>query len=327
MTGLQHVFGPVPSRRLGHSLGVDIIPRKLCTLDCIYCELGRTDKRALRRKVYVPPSEILPEIRSAVKAGGIDTITFSGSGEPTLNSSLGFMIHDVKSWTILPVAVITNGTLLFMPDVRKDLLEADLVLPSLNAATTAAFERTNRPHPRLRLDTILEGLRQFRFEYHGRFWLEIFLVEGVNDSKEDIAALKSAVARIRPDRIQLNTVVRPPSEPSAQRLSMKRMEEIREHFGDTCEIIPDWAAQPNDSADLPIHKDIVAMVSRRPMTATDIAASIRLPLAAIMKQLAFLEESGAVRLSFYGGEWYYRSAGRKSSVRPSPAQRSIGGLS
>ena len=325
MTGLQHVFGPVPSRRLGRSLGVDVIPRKVCTLDCIYCELGKTDKRAMRRKVYVPPSAILPEIRSAVEAGGIDTITFSGSGEPTLNSSLGFMIHEVKSWTMLPVAVITNGTLLFMPDVRKDLMEADFVLPSLNAATTAAFERTNRPHPRLRLDTILEGLRQFRFEYHGKFWLEIFLVDGVNDSKEEIAALRSAVARIRPDRIQLNTVVRPPSEPYARRLSTERMEQLREYFGETCEVIPDRIATA-ESVGAPAPPDIVAMVSRRPMTAIDIAASLNLPIETVRDRLAALERRRVVLPEFHEGDWYYRS-GALASDRPLSAQRSTGGMS
>ncbi len=325
MTALQHVFGPVPSRRLGRSLGVDVIPRKLCTLDCIYCELGKTDKRALRRKEYVAASEILPEIRTAVAAGGIDTITFSGSGDPPLNSSLGDMIDDVKSWTTLPVAVITNGTLLFMQDVRRDLLEADIVLPSLNAAVTSAFERTNRPHPRLRLETMLEGLRRFRAEYHGRFWLEVFLVSGVNDSDEDLAALRSEVARIRPDRIQLNTVVRPPSESYARRLPIERLEEIRKYFGDVCEIIPDWTAPPDNADNLPPQQDIIAMLSRRPMTVVDIAASVRIPAEAVRQQLAFLEERRLIRSSFHGGEWYYRSAKRIPSLRPRSVQRGIGG--
>ncbi|MEX2115855.1 MAG: radical SAM protein [Bacteroidota bacterium] len=326
MTGLQHVFGPVPSRRLGRSLGVDVIPRKLCTLDCIFCEIGRTDKRALRRKEYVAPSKVLPEIRTAVQAGGIDTITFSGSGEPTLNSSLGFMIHDVKSWTTLPVAVITNGTLLFMQDVRRDLLEADIVLPSLNAATPDAFERTNRPHPQLKLDMILEGLKQFRTEYRGRFWLEVVLVSGFNDSKAELAALKSAIARIRPDRIQLNTVVRPPSEQYARRLSMDRLEEIREYFGDMCEVIPDCVGPQDNARDHVEQQDIVAMISRRPMTAADIAVSVRMSLAAIRRQLALLEQDQIVQSNFYGGEWYYRSAERKSVARPRSVQRSTGGM-
>lgn len=307
MTGLQHVFGPIPSRRLGRSLGVDVIPRKLCTLDCIYCELGKTDKRAMRRREYVSPSDVLPEIRTALQAGGIDTITFSGSGEPTLNSSLGFMIRDVKSRTTIPIAVITNGTLLFMPEVRKDLLEADLVLPSLNAATIPAFERTNRPHPGLALDRIIKGLQAFRTEFAGRIWLEIFLVSGINDSNEDLAALRSAISGIRPDRIQLNTVVRPPSEPFARRLSVERLQEIREYFGETCEVIPDRIAT-SDSTGLHSSLDIVAMVSRRPMTAVDVAASLNLPIETIRNQLLLLEASRVVRPEFHEGEWYYRSA-------------------
>ncbi|MEX1138198.1 MAG: radical SAM protein [Bacteroidota bacterium] len=308
MTGLQHVFGPVPSRRLGRSLGVDVIPRKLCTLDCIYCELGRTDQRALRRKEYIPPSEILSEIRTAVHEGGIDTITFSGSGEPTLNSGLGSMIHDIKSWTSLPVAVITNGTLLSLQDVRKDLLEADIVLPSLNAATTGPFERTNRPHPQLRLETILEGLRRFRAEYRGRFWLEVFLVDGVNDSWKDLAELRSVIEQIRPDRIQLNTVVRPPAESYARRVSKDRLEEIRKYIGDLCEIIPDGVSTPDDSRSRWTHGDIPAMISRRPMTAVDIAASVHTPLEAVIQELALLENEKVLRSYFHEGEWYYRTS-------------------
>lgn len=313
MTGLQHVFGPVPSRRLGRSLGIDVIPRKLCTLNCIYCELGRTDKRALRRKEYIPPSEILSEIRRAVQEGGIDTITFSGSGEPTLNSGLGAMIHDVKSWSELPIAVITNGTLLFSPDVRRDLLEADVVLPSLNAATPEAFERVNRPHPNLNLERIIEGLLQFRAEYRGRLWLEVFLVEGINDSREDIVELKSVIEKIRPDKVQLNTVVRPPSEPYARRVSTDRLEEIRRYFGDVCEVIPDCAPLSDSTRHSKMPGDIAAMVSRRPMTAADIAGSVHAPMEDVMQQLILLEKKQTVQSYFHAGKWYYVSADRNTA--------------
>lgn len=315
MTGLQHVFGPVPSRRLGRSLGVDVIPRKLCTLDCIYCELGRTDKRALRRKDYVPPSEILSEIRKAVRGGGIDTITFSGSGEPTLNSELGTMIHDVKSWSKIPIAVITNGTLLFLPEVRRDLFEADVVLPSLNAATPRVFERVNRPHPNLNLERIIEGLRQFRAEYRGRLWLEVFLVEGINDSPEDINLLKSVIEKIRPDKIQLNTVVRPPAESFAQRVSPDQLEAIRQYFGDLCEVIPDCSPRVKSTRHTVINADIPAMVSRRPMTADDIAGSVQAPLEDVMQQLMLLEKEQTVQSYFHSGRWYYVSANRNTAER------------
>jgi wyosine [tRNA(Phe)-imidazoG37] synthetase (radical SAM superfamily) len=235
------------------------------------------------------------------------------------------MIHDVRSWTMLPIAVITNGTLLSVPEVRKDLLEADIVLPSLNAATKSSFDRTNRPHPRLVLETIIQGLQQFRTEFQGRIWLEIFLVRGVNDSPDDLAALKSAAAGICPDRIQLNTVVRPPSEPSARRLSPERMEEIREYFGDLCEVIPEGIARAT-SPSTATHQDIVAMVSRRPMTAADISVSLNLPIVEVRRQLALLEGSQSVRLDFYDGEWYYRSTDRASELSYS-VHCSTGGIS
>lgn len=310
MTGLQHVFGPVPSRRLGLSLGVDVIPRKLCTLDCIYCELGRTDKRGLRRKEYISPSAILSEVQRAVQEGGIDTITFSGSGEPTLNSGLGTMIRELKSWSPLPIAVITNGTLLFLPEVRQDLLEADIVIPSLNAATPETFERVNRPHPSLVLERIIEGLRQFRAEYRGRLWLEVFLVEGVNDSQEDVLQLRSVIDRIQPDRIQLNTVVRPPSEPSAKRVSPERLEEIRRYLGDVCEVIPDCTPSSDMTRHLTMTGDIPAMVSRRPMTAADIATSIHATMEDVVQQLVLLERKQTVQSYFHAGQRYYVSADR-----------------
>src|SRR5512135_2583332 len=170
----SYIFGPVPSRRLGLSLGVDVIPKKVCTLDCVYCEVGATDKRALRRREYFPAEAIIAEVEGALAShANVDYISFSGSGEPTLNSKLGEIIRAVKAMTSIPVAVITNGTLFSLEDVRYDLIVADVVLPSLDAATQEVFEKIDRPHPQLRIETIIEGLREFRREYKGQLWLEI----------------------------------------------------------------------------------------------------------------------------------------------------------
>ncbi len=223
------------------------------------------------------------------------------------------MIRDLKSWSPIPIAVITNGTLLFLPEVRRDLLEADLVLPSLNAATPESFERVNRPHPNLSLERIIEGLRQFRIEYRGSLWLEVFLVEGVNDSWNDIIRLRSVIDHIQPDRIQLNTVVRPPAELSAKRVSPERMEEIRQYFGDVCEVIPDCTLPSDVASQSVIQGDIPAMVSRRPMTADDIAVSVAATLEDVMQQLALLEKDHTVHSYFHAGKWYYVSADRNTA--------------
>ena len=210
----KYIFGPVPSRRLGRSLGVDLVPYKTCTFDCIYCDLGRTTRKTVSRQSYVSPEEIQGELELtlSVLEKKPDYITLSGSGEPTLNTNIGEIIRRIKEITSTPVAVLTNGSLLSSNEVRRDLSEADVVLPSLDAITPALFEYINRPHPSLKIEEIISGLIQFRKQYRGQIWLEVVFCRGVNDDKEEIEKLKGVIERIQPDRIQLNTPVRPPAE-------------------------------------------------------------------------------------------------------------------
>ncbi len=213
------VFGPVPSRRLGISLGVDVIPPKTCTLDCIYCEAGRTRRLTKRRRAYVPAAEVVRQVGAALRKGGrVDWITFSGCGEPTLHSGLGGMIRAVKRMTRIPVAVLTSGTLLSDPRVRRALRDADLVVPSLDAGSARVFRQINRPHPSLRLSRVAEGIARFRRRFPGRLWLEVVLLKGVNDSPRELARIAALAARIRPERVQLNTAVRPPARVNAKPL-------------------------------------------------------------------------------------------------------------
>ena len=307
LTTRQYVFGPVLSRRLGFSLGVDVIPKKLCNLDCVYCEVGRTDKRAMRRLEYLPAKNILAEIREALaEKPTVEYITFSGSGEPTLNSKLGEMIRSVKQMTDVPVAVITNGTLLYMEDVRRDLLEADVVLPSLDTATTEMFLKVSRPHPKLSLGSIVDGLRKFRQEYKGLMWLEILLVKGYNDSNEEILLLKQLVENIRPDKIQLNTVIRPPAESLAQPVDEQRMLEIREMFGERCEIIASFASDVRQSANHFDTADILAILRRRPVTPEDLADMMRVPLHEVQGILDVVENNALVVPYRFQYKTYYR---------------------
>jgi len=232
------VFGPKHSRRLGRSLAVDVIHLKTCPLDCVYCELGRTDRLTVERREYVKADAVLEELRTVLRKqhDGIDHITLSASGEPTLNSKLGEIISEIKKMTTIPVAVLTNGVLLFREDVRKDLLQADVVLPSLDAASDQVFERINRPHGRLDIEEIIEGLVAFRKEFTGQIWLEILLVKGINDLTEELSLLKTVTEWIRPDIIHLNTVVRPPAEGWARRVEVEDLRRIRRYFGPSCRV-------------------------------------------------------------------------------------------
>lgn len=213
---MEYVFGPVPSRRLGRSLGIDPIPFKTCNWNCVYCQLGRTTPLAHERRDYVPPDEVVDQVRRALEEhgpDGVDWVTFGGSGEPTLHASLGRMVRELKALTSLPVAVLTNGALLYRFDVRQDLLAADAVLPTLDAGSEALYWRINRPWPGLTFDRLVEGLLAFAGEYRGQLWVEVMLVKGLNDTEEALEDLAAVLSRIDPDEVHLNQPVRPPAEP------------------------------------------------------------------------------------------------------------------
>jgi wyosine [tRNA(Phe)-imidazoG37] synthetase (radical SAM superfamily) len=210
---MNYVFGPVSSKRLGQSLGVDLLPSKSCTWNCIYCQLGRTKAYVTERREFFPKEEILAEILETVASGKpIDWITFVGSGETTLYKGLDWLIAEVKKATEIPVAVITNGSLLSDPDVRRELLEADAVLPSLNAGSAELFERIDRPAPGFTFEKHVEGLRLFRQEYRGKLWVEVMLIRGLNDSEEALNDMAAVLSGIRPEMIHLVMPTRPAPE-------------------------------------------------------------------------------------------------------------------
>jgi wyosine [tRNA(Phe)-imidazoG37] synthetase (radical SAM superfamily) len=300
------VYGPVPSRRLGFSLGVDILPYKTCSFDCVYCQLGRTPQKSEQRRRFFPSREIVAQIREALSRNQrIDHITFSGSGEPTLNAEIGPLIRQIKKLTSIPVAVLTNSSMLTRKSVRQALLAADLVVPSLDAATVPVFRKVNRPLPSLKLEKIIQSLVQFRREFKGEIWLEIMLVKGVNDSRAEIEALRRAAARIKPDKIHLHTVVRPPAEFWARPLNQKELKEIRVRLGDRVETV----AGPKKSAQFPATRDlkktILAIVRRRPVTLEDMAASLGRAKPAIRPQLESLVRWGRVVRRKHKGVVYY----------------------
>jgi wyosine [tRNA(Phe)-imidazoG37] synthetase (radical SAM superfamily) len=302
----KHIFGPVPSRRLGFSLGVDLVPFKTCTVDCIYCQLGKTTCKTVERKEYVASSEVLADLAEVLTSSKlIDYITLSGSGEPTLNAKTGEIIRGIKEMTGIPVAVLTNGTLLADRVLREDLVPADLVVPSLDAATQRVFEKVNRPHPSLKVESIIEGMVEFREMYEGEIWLEIMLVEGVNDSHEELEALRKAAQKIKPDKIQLNTPVRPPQEEFVKVLSSERLIEIKEFFGDNCEIIAEFERKEQKAYLEDVENEILTLISRRPVTSGDISSSLGLHINEVVKYVESLQKDKKITSRIHQGKRYF----------------------
>jgi len=304
---MSQIFGPVPSRRLGFSLGIDTVPYKTCSLDCIYCQLGKTTNKTIERKEYISCDDILPEIEEILlkQKERIDYITFSGSGEPTLNSRMKTIINSIKKLASIPIAVLTNGTLLFQPETREELMEADLVIPSLDAVSEEVFKKVNRPHHSLRIDKIIDGLSDFSQEFKGKIWLEIMIVKGTNDSPQEIKRMAEAIEKIKLDKIQLNTVVRPPVEEFAQPVDLENLKKIRKALGRKCEVVTEFKRSNQRFHRKDIEKGILTMVKRRPVTLLDISRSSGIHQNEAIKYLNMLEKEDQILTRVHRGKRYY----------------------
>jgi wyosine [tRNA(Phe)-imidazoG37] synthetase (radical SAM superfamily) len=304
----SHLYGPVLSRRLGISLGVDIIPLKTCSYDCLYCQLGKTTRKSIQRERFYPPEEILQEIETALRdQPRPDVVTFSGSGEPTLNADLGELIRGVKGLTEVPVAVITNGSLMADPGVQFDLLAADLVVPSFDAASEEVFQTISRPHPDLKLDKIREGFIRFRKRYGGEIRLEILLLNGINSHPEELERLRRAAREFEPDGIDLNTAIRPPSDPSVKALSYEQMEKVREFFGEDARIVFRVPLLRRQASSQRTGQAILEMVERRPCSLGELASALGRHRHEISKLLGALVEEGKVEEKRHAGGTFFVS--------------------
>jgi wyosine [tRNA(Phe)-imidazoG37] synthetase (radical SAM superfamily) len=302
----RYLFGPVHSRRLGLSLGIDLVPMKTCTYSCIFCQLGRTMRQTITRKEYVPAAEVINELTEYLEHGGeADYLSFSGSGEPTLHSKLGLMIAQAKQISRIPVAVLTCGSLLFDARVRNELALADVVLPSLNAISPDTFRAINRPHGKLPIAWIIKGLTKFRGEYKGQLWLEIMLVKGMNDQPEEIAALRQTIADIKPDKVHLNTVVRPPTERGALPLTSAELNAIAEQLGPPAEVIADSATITKPPAEPHLLSEVVNLLARHPATMEQIVDYLHGQPEKILSALDSLVASGKIRIQDHQGKQYY----------------------
>lgn len=304
---MNYIFGPVPSRRLGWSLGLDLLPYKTCSYDCIYCELGPTTCLTVDPVGLVEPGQVLAELESFLAAhpGPIDFLTISGSGEPTLHPALGQVMREMKRRFALPVALITNGSLLFKPEVLEQVRAADLIIPSLDAVDPESLAAVNRPHPDLNLDSLLSGLLALGQLKGPRIWLEILFVKGLNDREDQVERFKQIIEKINPERIQINTVVRPPVEAQALPLDTPGLGRIREQLGPRAEII----ARPDRRRDrtIRLEDEIITLVSRRPSTAEDIGQFIGRPPEETLALLQRLIETGQITRAPFHREVYYRS--------------------
>jgi wyosine [tRNA(Phe)-imidazoG37] synthetase (radical SAM superfamily) len=306
----HHLYGPVPSRRLGRSLGIDLVPHKICTYDCIYCQIGKTTKWTLARREYVPVKEILQEVKAFLSEGkAFDHFSLAGSGEPTLHSKIRSIIEGIKKMSSVPIAVITNGSLLYRRSVREDLLGADVVLPSLDAVSSRNFKKVNRPHGKLGIGEIIEGMVEFRKVYKGKIWLEILFCKGVNTDQSELVKMKEAVERIQPDLIHLNTVVRPPSEKWVLPLSQREMEEIQAFFGAKASVISEFDRHPTPSSEGDIGDGIVRVLRRRPLSLADLSKGMGIPPDELGRYLDPLVKEGRIRARVFGDSVYYEIAG------------------
>jgi wyosine [tRNA(Phe)-imidazoG37] synthetase (radical SAM superfamily) len=303
---MSYVFGPVASRRLGRSLGVDLVPYKTCPYDCVYCQLGCTTKKTVERGEWTPIDTILGELAAKLPLKP-DYITLGGSGEPTLTLGIGRLILEIKGMTDTPVAVLTNGALLWQPEVREELLDADLVCPSLDAGDEEAFQAVNRPHTDLSFAQMLDGLIEFRRQFRGQYWLEVLLVAGLTDTEEAVRKVAACARRIRPDRVQLNTVTRPPAESEVRGVGLEQMAAFAAMFDPPAEVVAEFRGQETRDARPVTREDVLDMVRRHPCSLEDIATGLGAARSLVSGHLEALLGAGALHQTAHEGIPQYRA--------------------
>lgn len=317
----RYLYGPVSSRRLGRSYGIDIVPSKVCTLDCVYCQLGRTPEKTVTRKDYAPIDSVLAELREALaESVDADFVTIAGSGEPTLHAHLGRLIAGIKEITNITIAILTNGTLLHRADVRADCAKAHVLMPSLDAGDEQTFQKMNRPYRGISIEKVISGLCKFRDEFTGEIWLEVFFVETINTGAGQIARIRDAIERIRPDKVHLNTAVRPTAEPNIKRLDAERLHEIAVRLGSNCEVIADFSPACGEMPDprhtpnsfAPRHiagtkaEALLSMLKRRPCSLNDICAGLGVTHDEVLKHITDLQRRGIIRSEEKGGNVFFK---------------------
>jgi wyosine [tRNA(Phe)-imidazoG37] synthetase (radical SAM superfamily) len=309
---MSFVFGPLPSRRLGQSLGVDPLPLKVCNWNCVYCQLGRTVPLCNERREYFPRENILAQVREVLAGhtpGTIDWVTFVGSGETTLHSGLGWLIRQVKRLTDIPVAVITNGSLLHLAEVREELAVADVVMPSLDAGSAGLYRRITRPVPALSFESLLEGLVAFRREYRGRLWIEVMLMKGINDSQEALQDIADVLQRIQPDQVHINLPSRPPAEPTVQPPDEEALRRAMAILGSRANVVTASSGPFDLSGHENVADAVAAIISRHPMREEELRHTLeRWSPGQVDEALQQLVSGGQAQVVERNGERFWSAA-------------------
>ncbi|TXJ13579.1 GTPase ObgE [Brachyspira aalborgi] len=301
----KRVFGPVLSKRLGNSLGIDVIPHKTCSYNCIYCQLGSEENTITDLTNYYSVDEIIYELKEALLNNkNIDYITFTGSGEPTLYKDLKKLIYEIKQITDIPVCIITNGSLLYKQEMRSNLLLADLIIPSLDAGNEETFKLIDNPNKEIDFDKMVEGLIEFKKVFKGEYWLEIFLLKDINDNEDELDDIIKIVKKIRPDRIQLITATRRVANEKAKALSDEELKKIKKYFNSKCDIeidIPNISENHKGNTRILTEEDIVNFLIRQPDTAYIIAKSFNENERKVKELLDLLIKKNKVREEIVNG--------------------------
>lgn len=304
---MSHIFGPVPSRRLGLSLGIDLIPQKTCSFDCIYCQVGKTTDRIMECSSFVSVPEVIDELKDVLSKTPPDVITLAGSGEPTLNKDIGEVISEIKKITSIPLTLLTNGSLLWKKEIRERVKDVDILIPTLSSVFEDTFKKIHRPCPNLKLTDIIQGLRSMRKEYKKNFFLEVVLLSGLNDTDKEITGLSNVIKDIQPDKVHLNTVVRPPSDTSAISLSNEKLEEIKNYLGGNAEIIASTPLKARKNILDSKLDHLIEMMKRRPVTADDISTSLNINKDETERLIKELKIKGRIHEQGHGNSLFYSS--------------------
>jgi wyosine [tRNA(Phe)-imidazoG37] synthetase (radical SAM superfamily) len=310
---MKFVFGPVPSRRLGKSIGIDPVPLKTCNWNCVYCQLGRSIPLMNERREYMPRGEIIIEIEQALAShapGEIDWVTFIGSGETTLHASIGWLIRQVKLLTNLPVAVITNGSLLYLPEMRLELSLADAVLPSLDVGNAQLYRKINRPHPDVTFDRLVKGLIAFSKEYQGKLWIEVMLVKGLNDTEPALKEIAAIMEHIQPDEIHILQPDRPPVETWVQPSDEEGLIKAQAILGNIARVIHPASGSFDLHGSESLVDAVVGIITRHPMREDELIETLKhFSPSKVSATLTKLEISGKAQVvERYGTRFWSASA-------------------